>query len=127
MEGDDNLAEELVQYYVVNRELPMSPGKLAAQAAHAATLSSVDLLQGDASQFPAPEYLQWFVEWYRGGMKKIVLKGATGDLEKLADLGFYPIRDGGLTEIPSGSLTVVCLPPMPKSKAKSYVSGLSLC
>ncbi|TMV51466.1 peptidyl-tRNA hydrolase [Paenibacillus mesophilus] len=121
------MTEEIVQYYVVNRELSMSPGKMAAQAAHAATVAAIDLLRGDDSRFPSPEFLQWFAEWYRGGMKKIVLKGTTGNLEKLTEHGFYPIHDGGLTEIPSGSLTVVCLPPMPKSKAQAYVKGLSLC
>lgn len=121
------MAEEIVQYYVMNRELSMSPGKMAAQAAHAATVAAIDLLRGDDSRFPSPEFLQWFAEWYRGGMKKIVLKGTTRELEKLAEHGFYPIHDGGLTEIPSGSLTVVSLPPMPKSKAQSYVKGLNLC
>jgi hypothetical protein len=32
-EGEIAVNEEIVQYYVVNRELSMSPGKLAAQAA----------------------------------------------------------------------------------------------
>ncbi|GAA3405572.1 aminoacyl-tRNA hydrolase [Paenibacillus hodogayensis] len=120
------MADHLVQYYVVNRELTMSPGKIAAQVAHAATLAAIDLLRGDASRFPAPEFLQWFAEWYGDGMKKIVLKGSASAMDKLVGQGFYPVRDGGLTEIPSGSLTVVCLPPMPKAKAQLYVKGLSL-
>ncbi|MEF3306192.1 aminoacyl-tRNA hydrolase [Paenibacillus sp. GYB003] len=122
----ENVPEEIVQYYVVNEELPMSPGKLAAQTAHAATVTAIDMLRGDASRFPAPEFLQWFAEWYRSGMKKIVLKGPAGTLQKLADQGFYPIVDGGLTEVPAGSLTVVGLPPLPRSKARAYVQGLPL-
>lgn len=104
----------------------MSPGKLAAQVAHAATVTAIDILRGDASRFPSPEYLQWFAEWYRTGMKKIVLKGEAEYLKKLADQGFYPITDGGLTELPPGSLTVVGLPPLPRSKAQTHVRGLSL-
>ncbi|PYI55263.1 peptidyl-tRNA hydrolase [Paenibacillus flagellatus] len=116
----------IVQYYAVNGDLEMSAGKIAAQAAHAASISVIDLLRGDGSRFPAPEYGEWLAAWYRGGMAKIVLRGTEDDLLRLREQGFYAVQDGGKTEVPAGSLTVVCLPPMPKSKARKYVGGMKL-
>ncbi|EDL64254.1 aminoacyl-tRNA hydrolase [Bacillus sp. SG-1] len=116
-------ASEVVQYFIVNKELNMSAGKIAAQTAHAATISTIDLLS-DRSSFA--NFREDFIEWYQAGMTKIVLRGKQKDLEKLAEQGFYSIRDSGRTEIASGSLTVVALPPMPKSQAKEKVGHLSL-
>jgi peptidyl-tRNA hydrolase, PTH2 family len=118
------LAEnEIVQYYVVNKDLNMSSGKIGAQTAHAATISTIDLLS-DSSAFPGCR--EYFIQWFQKGMTKIVLRGRQKDLEKLADQGYYSIRDSGRTEIESGSLTVVALPPMPKAEAKEKVGHLSL-
>ncbi|MCI3922591.1 peptidyl-tRNA hydrolase [Paenibacillus sp. TRM 82003] len=119
------MAEEMIQYYVVNKELGMSDGKIAAQVAHAATYIAVDILANGADK--PPEQLQWFAAWYtEQGMKKIVLKGTQRELEALIEKGFYPIRDNGHTEVPHGSLTVVGLPPMPRSVAREHTKHLSL-
>jgi peptidyl-tRNA hydrolase, PTH2 family len=114
---------EIVQYFVVNKELNMSAGKIGAQTAHAATISTIDILS-ESSAFP--DYRENFIEWYQTGMTKIVLRGRQKDLEKLAEHGYYSVRDSGRTEIDSGSLTVVALPPMPKPLAKEKVGHLSL-
>nr|WP_262370951.1 aminoacyl-tRNA hydrolase [Rossellomorea vietnamensis] len=113
----------MVQYYVVNKELDMSAGKIAAQTAHAATISTIDMLS-DSSKFP--EFRDVFIQWYQTGMTKIVLRGRQKDLERLAEKGFYTVHDSGRTEIASGSLTVIAMPPMPKSEAKAIVGNLSL-
>lgn len=89
---------ELVQYIVVNKDLNMSPGKLSAQVGHVCTICAVKEL-GNAL----------FIDWYKGSQKKIVLAGHQKDLEKLEQEGYYAVRDNGLTEIPSGSLTAVSL------------------
>ncbi|MGM0844899.1 MAG: aminoacyl-tRNA hydrolase [Bacillota bacterium] len=114
---------ELVQYFIVNKELDMSAGKIGAQTAHAATISTIDILS-DSSAFP--ESRETFIQWYKTGMTKIVLRGRQKDLEKLAEKGYYTVMDSGRTEIESGSLTVVALPPMAKSEAKEIVGNLSL-
>jgi peptidyl-tRNA hydrolase, PTH2 family len=114
---------DLVQYFIVNKDLIMSKGKTAAQVAHAATLSTINLM---SSQSPFPERHDDFVEWIQTGMKKIILKGKQAELEKLEKRGFFSIRDSGLTEIKSGSLTVISLPPMEKSEAKEIVGHLTL-
>lgn len=117
------IKSEIVQYFVVNKELNMSAGKIGAQTAHAATISTIDLLS-DSSVFP--ELRDDFILWYQTGMTKIVLRGRQKDLEKLAEKGYYYVHDSGRTEIASGSLTVVALPPMPKPEAKEIVGNLSL-
>jgi peptidyl-tRNA hydrolase len=115
--------DELVQYFVVNKELEMSAGKMAAQVAHVATLSVTDIMN-PTGRFNIYQYC--FYQWMSNGQKKIILKGKQKDLEKLISEGFYFIRDNGLTEIPTGSLTVVGLPPMKKSDAQKYVKRLQL-
>ncbi|QWC21307.1 peptidyl-tRNA hydrolase [Bacillus haikouensis] len=114
---------DLVQYFVVNKDVNMSKGKTAAQVAHAATLSTLEMVS-DKTSFAdrQPD----FVEWLQTGMKKIILKGSQPQLEKLEKDGFFSIRDSGLTEIQKGSLTVIALPPMDKWEAKEIVGHLSL-
>lgn len=115
--------EEIVQYFVVNKDLAMSSGKLAAQAAHAATLSA---LAGSKSTGQAKE---WFDAWLTGTvghMKKIVLAGTESELKDLAAKGGFLVTDAGYTEIPAGSLTVVALAPMPRAVAAPLVAGLRL-
>lgn len=109
--------DELVSYHVVNSELNMSPGKVTAQVGHVATIIAVEYSNNRND---------YFDNWYEKDQKKIVLKGKQKDLEKLIDAGFYYIKDNGLTEIPCGSLTVVGLPPMPRSEAQKYVKKLQL-
>lgn len=114
---------DLVQYFVVNQDLKMSMGKTAAQVAHAATISTISLMSLES---PFPERHNDFVEWVQTGMKKVILKGKQTELEKLENRGFFSIRDSGLTEIQSGSLTVIGLPPMEKFEAKEIVGHLTL-
>ena len=110
------MKDEIVQYYVVNKELNMSPGKIAVQVAHVAT--HITLACYESSDF---------YEWYfNHNQKKIILKGKQKDLEILIKQGSYYVRDLGLTEIPEGSLTVVGLPPMQKKDAQEYVRRLQL-
>ncbi len=114
---------DLVQYFVVNKDVNMSKGKTAAQVAHAATLSTLELVSAKSSFVDRqPD----FVEWLQTGMKKIILKASQAELEKLEKAGFFSIRDSGLTEIQKGSLTVTALPPMDKWEAKGIVGHLTL-
>ncbi|OIU71405.1 aminoacyl-tRNA hydrolase [Rossellomorea aquimaris] len=118
-----NKQRDLVQYFVVNKDVNMSRGKTAAQVAHAATLSTLELVSAKSSFMDRqPD----FVEWLQTGMKKIILKGSQAELEKLEKAGFFSIRDSGLTEIQKGSLTVTALPPMDKWEAKGIVGHLTL-
>ncbi|WP_186578887.1 aminoacyl-tRNA hydrolase [Aquibacillus kalidii] len=106
---------EVVQYYVVNQDLTMSAGKVAAQVAHAATQAVLVYHQN-----------QLFREWLETGQTKIILKASENTLNMLIKEGFVYIKDAGRTEIASGSLTVVALPPLNKDEAKKYTQHLSL-
>lgn len=114
---EEFLDNEIVEYFVVNSELNMSVGKVAVQVAHAATIITVE---------KSNKKWDLFWQWYESDQKKIILRGKQKDLERLIDAGFYYIRDNGLTEIPSGSLTCVGLPPMLKRDAQKYVKRLQL-
>ena len=116
--------QELVQYFIINKDLKMSPGKVAAQVAHVATMITVDFLNEHASK--TLEEKEIFNKWYHSNMKKVTLKANQLEMESFVQQGFYFIKDNGLTEIPKGSLTVVGLPPMNKQDAQRYVKKLSL-
>lgn len=111
------MKDELVQYFIVNEELDMSKGKIAAQVAHAATIATAICI--------SKEY-QDFYDWFHHSQAKVVLKAKEKELKKLKSLGYFAVIDEGRTEIPSGSLTVVALPPMLKSEAQKIVKRYRL-
>ena len=106
---------ELVQYFIVNKDLGMSPGKTSAQVAHVATIVAVE--QGSEDNFK---------KWYANDQKKIVLQANEKYVQKLKDNGFFYIEDNGLTEIPAGSLTCVSLGVMTRAEANSYTKRLQV-
>jgi PTH2 family peptidyl-tRNA hydrolase len=122
-------SDELVQYFVINSELNMSPGKIAVQVAHVAVIiifSRKDLSFISKSNIEEYNNNKRIKDWYKKDQKKIILRGKQKDLEKLVEQGFYYIKDIGLTEVPAGSLTCVGLPPMYKSEAQPYIKRLQL-
>jgi peptidyl-tRNA hydrolase len=109
--------DEIVQYFIINKEIKLSKGKLAAQVGHVAVRVALDK-QND----------EMFKDWMTThDEKKIVLEGKEKDLLKLIDQGFYFVRDNGLNEVPAGTLTCVGLPPMYKEDAKKYIKRLQVC
>ena len=121
--------EELVQYIIVNKDLEMSPGKIAAQVGHVCTICTYQYLTlGEDKTWCQLKNVDKdkFNKWYKGDQKKIVLHAHQKELEKLVDAGFIYIHDNGLTEIPAGSLTVVSLGIMSKEEAKPLVKRFQL-
>jgi len=99
------------QAIVVRVDIPMSPGKMAAQVAHAAVSSA------EKTRSEKPE---WFREWMREGQKKVVLKVHSEEslhvLKREAEelgLACELISDAGLTEIPPGTVTALGIGPAP--------------
>ena len=108
--------DELIQYFIVNKEINMSRGKTAAQVAHVATIIAVNEKGEEA-----------FQDWFNSGsQKKIILQGKEKDLLKLIENGAYYIRDNGLTELDPNTLTVVGLKPMKRSVAQNHVKRMQL-
>ena len=109
--------DELVQYYLVNRDLSMSVGKTSAQVAHASML----LALRDKDQIS-------FREWMHSIMRKIILGGSEEQLREYIDKSdieykIVPIIDKGLTEIPEDSLTVIGFPVMTRREAQRLGLG----
>lgn len=112
---------EVVQYYVINEELQFSPEELASTIAHAATISTINMVSSKQARFP--DYFEYYVEWYQSGMKKQILRGNKDELETLAESGFYTVF-GQASELPKEILAVIALPPMPALLSKRFVSRL---
>lgn len=96
--------------FVVNTELNMGVGKVAAQVGHAA----VGLYKILSSQ--SQKYDHMLAQWDDFGGTKIVLKGDNSahlfdleDLARKAHIPHYLVHDAGKTQIAAGSLTVIGL------------------
>lgn len=127
LRGESTLKDEVVQYFLVNSDVKMSKGKVAAQVAHAETLFMFDLWHISHNGL-GDEHYEWFNRWFHdGSMTKIVLKAKEEDLRRISEeCQSYVVIDEGRTEVPFGTMTVVALFPMPKSKAKEIVGEFKL-
>lgn len=106
---------ELVQYFIVNTDLEMSTGKVAAQVGHAAMLFAL-----------RDQYEENFQVWREIAMKKIVLGASEEKMREIIESNPTVIKiiDKGFTEIVPNSLTVVGLPVMTRRQAYKWVHGL---
>ena len=109
---------------VVRDDIRMSPGKLAAQVAHAAVTCALD------AKARKPK---WFSAWYSEGQRKVVLRAQTldelKDLEeraKRAGLTHNMITDAGLTELPPNTATCLGIGPAPEVEVDRITGSLSL-
>ncbi|XP_060069986.1 probable peptidyl-tRNA hydrolase 2 [Ylistrum balloti] len=111
-DSEEDYFPEGVDFYkmvfVVNAELNMGVGKIAAQAAHAALGLHRILLE------TPQKYGQMLMSWEQFGETKIVVKGDNStqlmDLTSKAEgLGLpnYLVHDAGKTQIAAGSVTVL--------------------
>ncbi len=93
---------------IINNDLKMGKGKIAAQAGHASV--SATLKTGKTK----PIMLE---TWLKSGQKKVCLKANHEVLLQLEEeaqkIGIQTVRinDAGKTQIPSGSLTVIAFGP----------------
>lgn len=105
-------ADDFVMYFVVNADLRMGPGKMAAQVAHAA----IDV------------YMRTFNTtetklWSSGSHAKVILTAPEAKLLELhrAHRESILIEDEGRTQVESGSRTVLVFPP----RRRGHYGGLS--
>lgn len=109
---------------VTRKDLKLTPGKLAAQVAHAAVECALGTKKNKSD---------WFKKWQNEGAKKVVAKvDKEKDFfvlkEKAKDLGVYTkiISDAGYTEIPAGTKTVLGVGPAPANIIDQVTGELSL-
>ncbi|KAG7478391.1 hypothetical protein MATL_G00080050 [Megalops atlanticus] len=111
LENEDEVDEDQMfkMVFVVNMELSMGVGKVAAQVGHAA----VGLYQALQEKNSWRE-MAW--KWDHAGAKKVVLQGTNVahllELQALAmslSLPTYLVQDAGRTEVEAGSRTVLAI------------------
>lgn len=135
---------KIVEYILVNKELNMSVGKIAGQVAHVQTIIdnkvfelddkiyflSEEILDEDVMDIrfaKEKELINNYYDWlYSGSQTKIILRAKEKDLLKAIDMGAVYVRDNGLTEIPSGSLTAVGFFPQPKDNLVDFTKKFQL-
>ena len=124
--------DPLVQYFVVRKDLDMSPGKIAAQVAHAAQMIvfrywEYKLLPGIPKDIGKSIKVEIFKKWMDESFRKVVLKADEKQFNKVKEeLDSFLVRDAGLTEVESGTETVLALWPMKKSSAPKVIQRLRI-
>jgi len=109
---------------VTRNDLKLSPGKLAAQVAHAAVACALSTKKNNS---------QWFNKWQKEGAKKAVVKvDSEKDYYPLKEhaeklkISTFLVEDAGHTEIPAGTKTVLGLGPAPSNIIDQVTGELSL-
>ncbi len=111
---------QLKQAIIIRADLKMGKGKIAAQSAHA----SVEAMGKTGDETVAG--------WKAQGMKKVVLKvNSEKELLELfmgakRELPCALIRDAGLTQVESGSITALGIGPAEESKINKFTKELKL-
>jgi len=109
---------------VARKDLKLSPGKLAAQVAHAAVACALETKRING---------KWFKKWADEGSKKAVVKVDGLDdlypLKRKADdlkIVTFLVTDAGHTEIPAGTITLLGVGPAPDNLIDQVTGNLSL-
>lgn len=115
---------EFKQVIVVRKDLRMGMGKIASQVGHAAVLGVEESRKSNKL---------WLKNWFEEGQPKIVVK--VNDLDELLEVlkdaedlrvPVIVVQDRGLTQIPSGTLTCICIGPAPSDIIDKVTSELKL-
>ena len=133
--GEMTSEDEIVMYIVINADLKMGKGKIAAQAAHSAVkvgnlLTGFSLVNHSLSieSEEMDKYILWWNSWLKSSYVKVVLKGNAKLIKTLIEK--YPkisrsTTDEGRTQI-SGGLTSIAFFPMPRGEALKELKELKL-
>lgn len=135
-----------VMYLIVRESLGMSAGKVGAQCGHAVGMTyekyirlkkdlnamqnqaksdTVDHVAAELIAKATLDAINYFNCWRQESYRKVVLRASDKEWDKIkAELSCFVVRDAGLTEIKSGSETVIGLWPMRKSQAPKIVRKL---
>ena len=112
------------QVIIVRRDISMGTGKIAAQVAHAAVMGAEKVRMSKK---------EWFNAWFDKGQAKVVVK--VKNIEELMNvrdgaeelqLPVVQVKDSGLTQIPSGTVTCIGIGPAPSELIDSVTDELKL-
>jgi len=122
--------DPIVQYYIVNKDLDMTPGKIAAQVAHGAQMFLSKYFEIKQKQsYPIGGKYAIYAEicdaWFLSSFRKVVLTAKKKDFDRVKELlDVFLVVDAGLTQVESGSETVLVSWPMLKSKQPDVLKKL---
>jgi len=124
---------------VARSDLELSPGKLAAQACHAALAAHRFAISATTSASGNNSHSSQTVlsQWRAGGEKIVILRGPTGGGEMgglggviaaAARLGLphFAVRDAGRTEVEPGTVTVLAVGPAEEGEVDAVTGSLKL-
>ncbi len=118
------MTEECKMVIAVRGDLKLSPGKMAAQVAHAAV---------NCAMSAKKNHKDWYETWYGEGQKKVVVKAKDlGELRLLQDearkskLPHSLITDAGHTQLPPGTVTCLGIGPAPEAVVDKVTGHLTL-
>lgn len=115
---------EFKQVIIVRKDLRMGTGKIASQVGHAAVLGVEKSRKSNKL---------WLESWFYEGQPKIVVK--VNSLEELMEIQqdaedlripVIIVQDRGLTQIPGGTITCICIGPAPSDIIDKVTSDLKL-
>ena len=118
------MSEEYKMVIAARGDIKLSPGKMAAQVAHAAVNCAFSAKKN---------HKDWFDDWYDEGQKKVVVK--VKNLEELRELQMDAkhaklpnplITDAGHTQLPPGTVTCLGIGPAPESMIDKITGHLTL-
>lgn len=128
-----NNDSEHVMYIVVNTDLAMGKGKIAAQCCHSACHCIRVFERSNRNN-------QAYMKWAKEGEAKVVLRATEIEMRKMLDM--YEVDrvvkresndvwctyviDCGRTQIPGGSLTTLAFSPVQHSEAPECLRKLKL-
>jgi len=112
--------------YIVNDDLKMDKGKIAAQVSHGA----IGLMQLSESEYPSLK--TWRQDASSSGSKAVVCKADAETLARLRDeadwenLPTYQVVDAGQTQVAAGSETVLAIGPASPKRLEPLIKSLKL-
>lgn len=124
--------ELLQQVIIVNKDLHMGKGKIAAQVAHGTTKYISEIMFIMSNNGMQSSQVINFKQWMNDGMMmKIVLKASEEELRTIAktwggNILLFVVIDRGFTQLEPDSLTCIATEPIAKDMSDKIFGHLKL-
>jgi peptidyl-tRNA hydrolase len=132
--ADPTEKDPLVMYLVIRESLDMSQGKISIQTGHATMLITLAYMKEMSearfvSDLGYSDRLNLFDKWLKTAYRKISLTADEKEWHKVQESFVeghtrFTVVDCGLTEVPTGSETVMVIWPMYKSQRPKAIKRL---